>query len=397
MNTKFDLKTLSSIRNISIGRNEIRFGIIFTVVLTSIIASYWGSMTILVALIAAIAGVPVLILLIKYPNLGYFFILLGGWFVPFRGPGGFNASILMVILMLVLWLLDMFVVKRKFEFLQSRAIRPAFYFMVISVIAFGVGQIRWFSFANQAPLDAQIGGFAIYFFLVAMMIMTANILRDIRWLKAIVWTFVGLGTIYVLFRVANLSIIDKIYTHGVYANSMFWTWLVALPLSQAIFNDELKFKPRMALFAIVAATFYIAFFQQYEWKSGWVPPAVVVGVLLALRFKKLALVAIPFAVIIAGYLAIDLIATDTYSWGTRVDAWMVVLEISKTSPLIGLGFANYYWYAQLFSIRGYYIRFNSHSQFVDIIAQTGIAGWPSLRKAYYITSCLACFVKHFTH
>lgn len=374
MNTKFDLKTLSSIRNISIGRNEIRFGIIFTVVLTSIIASYWGSMTILVALIAAIAGIPVLILLIKYPNLGYFFILLGGWFVPFRGPGGFNASILMVILMLVLWLLDMFVVKRKFEFLQSRAIRPAFYFMVISVIAFGVGQIRWFSFANQAPLDAQIGGFAIYFFLVATMIMTANILRDIRWLKAIVWTFVGLGTIYVLFRAANLSIIDKIFTHGVYANSMFWTWLVALPLSQAIFNDELKSKPRMALFAIVAATFYIAFFQQYEWKSGWVPPAVVAGVLLALRFKKLALMAIPFAVIIAGYLAIDLIATDTYSWGTRVDAWMVVLEISKTSPLIGLGFANYYWYAQLFSIRGYYIRFNSHSQFVDIIAQTGIAG-----------------------
>lgn len=374
MNTIFDSKLFSSIRNISIGKNEIRFGIIAATVLVSLIASYWGSMTVLILLIAAVAGIPVLLLLLKYPNLGFIFILLGGWFVPVKGPGGFNASILMVILMLVLWLMDMFIVKRKFEFIHSRVIRPAVYFMVVSVVAFGVGQIKWFSFANQAPLDAQIGGFAIYFFLVAAMIMTANILHDVRWLRAFVWTFVGLGTIYVLFRVANLSFIDKVYSSGVYANSMFWTWLVAIPLSQAIFNHELKLNQRLVLFAIVGATFFVAFYQQYDWKSGWVPPAVVVGTLLALRFKRLALMAIPFAVIIAGYLAIDLIATDKYSWGTRVDAWIVVLDISKTSPLIGLGFANYYWYAQIFAIRGYHIRFNSHSQFVDIIAQTGLLG-----------------------
>jgi len=370
----FDLKIFSFSRKVSITKQGVQFGIIAVTVLASIIAPYWGSMTILIILLAALAGIPALLFLLKYPSLGYIFILLGGWFVPFKGPGGFNVSILTVILMLALWLLDMFIVKRKFEFVHSRVIRPAVYFMVISTIAFGVGQIRWFSFANQAPLDAQIGGFAIYFFLLATMIMTANILHDVRWLKAIVWTFVGLGTIYVLFRVANITVVDKIYAHGVYANSMFWTWLVALPLSQAIFNDNLKPRHRVVLFAIVAATFYVAFVQQNDWKSGWVPPAVVVGALLALRFRKLAFYAIPFAVIIASYLAIDLIATDKYSWGTRVDAWLVVLDISKTSPLVGLGFANYYWYTKLFSIRGYYVSFNSHSQFVDIIAQTGIAG-----------------------
>lgn len=374
MDINFDLKIFSFSRKVSITKQGVQFGIIAVTVLASIIAPYWGSMTILIILLAALAGIPALLFLLKYPSLGYIFILLGGWFVPFKGPGGFNVSILTVILMLALWLLDMFIVKRKFEFVHSRVIRPAVYFMVISTIAFGVGQIRWFSFANQAPLDAQIGGFAIYFFLLATMIMTANILHDVRWLKAIVWTFVGLGTIYVLFRVANITVVDKIYAHGVYANSMFWTWLVALPLSQAIFNDNLKPRHRVVLFAIVAATFYVAFVQQNDWKSGWVPPAVVVGALLALRFRKLAFYAIPFAVIIASYLAIDLIATDKYSWGTRVDAWLVVLDISKTSPLVGLGFANYYWYTKLFSIRGYYVSFNSHSQFVDIIAQTGIAG-----------------------
>jgi O-antigen ligase len=57
-----------------------------------------------------------------------------------------------------------------------------------------------------------------------------------------------------------------------------------------------------------------------------------------------------------------------------VDAWLVVLGISSASPIIGLGFANYYWYAKVFTIRGYHIKFNSHSQFVDIVAQTGILG-----------------------
>jgi O-antigen ligase len=96
--------------------------------------------------------------------------------------------------------------------------------------------------------------------------------------------------------------------------------------------------------------------------------------MLAIRFKKLVPFAIPFVLIVILYLAKDLISTDTYSWGTRLDAWIVVLDISRTSPLIGLGFANYYWYAQEFTIRGYHIRFNSHSQFVDLIAQTGIIG-----------------------
>jgi hypothetical protein len=120
--------------------------------------------------------------------------------------------------------------------------------------------------------------------------------------------------------------------------------------------------------------FYVAMVQQNDWKSGWVPPAVTVAALVGLRFKKLTIVAIPFALAIGIYLARDLISTDQYSWGTRVDAWIVVLNISRVSPLIGMGFANYYWYATEFSIRGYHIKFNSHSQFVDLVAQTGVLG-----------------------
>jgi O-antigen ligase len=74
------------------------------------------------------------------------------------------------------------------------------------------------------------------------------------------------------------------------------------------------------------------------------------------------------------YAAIDLIATDEYSWGTRLDAWRIVLEIGRLSPFFGTGFANYYWYTPLFSIRGFHVSFNSHSQLIDLIAQTGYLG-----------------------
>lgn len=352
----------------------VQYAVILAVVLVSIGAAYWGTRTIMIALVGAVVGLAGFLALLRYPSLGFILLMLGGMFIPFKGPGGFNASILTVALMIGLWFMDMFVVKRRFEFVSSRVIRPAFLMLVVCILAFAMGQIPWFVFANQAPMDAQIGGFAIYFFLVLAMIMTANVLKEIKWLKIIVWTFIGLGFIYVLGRTLRLDIIDRLYAHGVYANSMFWMWLVALPLSQAIYNNHLTFRSKAVLYGIVALTFYVAFVQQNDWKSGWVPAGLVAAVLVGWKFRKVLPFTIPFVLMVAAYLAQDLISTDEYSWGTRVDAWLVVLDIARVSPIIGLGFSNYYWYAKIFSIRGYSIKFNSHSQFVDVIAQTGILG-----------------------
>lgn len=375
MNVDFHLKIFSIIdRRIIISMRWIQYGIILAVVLISVAAAYWGSMTVLMALAGAVAGTAGFLALLRYPNLGFLLLFLGGMFVPVKGPGGFNASILTLILMTVLWLMDMFVVRRKFEFVKSRPIRPAGYMLIVCVVAFAMGQIPWFIFANQAPIDAQIGGFAIYFFLVLAMIMTANVIREVKWLKIIVWAFIGLGFIYVLGRTLHLDVVDRIYAHGVYANSMFWLWLVALPLSQAIYNNHLTLRARAVLYGVVALTFFVALVQQSDWKSGWVPAGVTAAVLAGWKFRKVVPFFIPFVAAVAIYLAQDLISTDQYSWGTRVDAWIVVLDIARVSPIIGLGFSNYYWYAKVFSIRGYSIKFNSHSQFVDIIAQTGILG-----------------------
>ena len=156
---------------------------------------------------------------------------------------------------------------------------------------------------------------------------------------------------------------------------MFWTWLVALAFGQAMFNKELKTYIKGLLIVVVLVTLYVAVVQAYDWKSGWLPALVAIAAIVGLRYKKLVVFAIPVALMGVVYVAGKLIATDEYSWGTRVDAWIIVLEIAKVNPLLGLGFSNYYWYTPLYPIRGWRVSFNSHSQYVDLIAQVGIIGF----------------------
>lgn len=374
MNIDINLKFFSFTRRISIRRQWIQYGVIAAVIGVAMAAAYWGSMLVMLALIALPIGIAGIYFFFRQPNLLYPVILVGGMFIPFAGPGGINVSVLGILLLIGIWVMDMFVVKREFKFLYTRTIRPLLYFMGISVVAFAIGQISWFPFANQAPIDAQIGGFVIYLILPLIMLITPNLIKDLYWLKIVFWVFIGFSMIYVIARTLELSIADRLFTNAYVANSMLWTWLSALLVSQIIYNHELGWRMRGMLIAFVALVFYVALVQQNDWKSGWVPPAVAALALIGLRFKKLTIVAIPFAIAIGIYLAQDLISTDQYSWGTRVDAWLVVLDISRVSPIIGLGFANYYFYAKVFTIRGYHIQFNSHSQFVDIIAQTGVLG-----------------------
>jgi O-antigen ligase len=237
-----------------------------------------------------------------------------------------------------------------------------------------MGQIPWFIFAEQAPLDAQAGGLAIFILSSGILILAAHRFREEKWLHIFTWVFIFLGAGYILGRAIRFPYIDIWYNPGFAAGSMFWTWLVAMALSQAVFNPTLKTSVRVLLYLLVVLTFYVALNQAYDWKSGWLPPLLSVSIILGWRFKRLFILIIPIALVTTSVLTTSLILTDQYSWGTRVDAWLIVLEISKLNPFLGLGFSNYYWYTPLYPIRGWSVNFNSHSQYIDLIAQTGIIG-----------------------
>jgi len=147
-----------------------------------------------------------------------------------------------------------------------------------------------------------------------------------------------------------------------------------LVFSQAFLNNHLRTRWRILLFGIVFITFYVAYVQAGSWKSGWMPPLVVVATIVVARYWKQAIFLLPLALVAGYFLVTNAIAAESYSWGTRVDAWLIVMEITRVNPIFGLGFANYYWYTLLFPIRGWRVSFNSHSQIVDIYAQTGVLG-----------------------
>ena len=225
---------------IFISRQWVQFGVIVAVGLVSAIAAYWGSMRILVVLLLLLGGGAVMLALLKRPNLGFILLFLGAMFVPIVGPSGVNAGVLMVALMLGLWLLDILIRKYNLQAVNSRVLLPVIIFLGISVLAFGMGQIPWFVFANQAPLTAQAGGFAIFVLSAGALLLAAHRLQDERWLRIIVWTFLALGTMYVVGRALRFPQIDRLYNLGFSAGSMFWTWFVALAISQAVYNNHLK-------------------------------------------------------------------------------------------------------------------------------------------------------------
>jgi hypothetical protein len=138
-------------------------------------------------------GSGVVLILRRWPALGPIMIFLSSMFLPFSGPGGFNAAVLGVFLVLGLWLLDMLVRQRKIQLVPSRTTLPLIVFIIISILSFGLGQLPWYPFARQAPLNAQLGGFAIFVPSAGAFLLVANGLQDLNWLKAFTWVFLFLG------------------------------------------------------------------------------------------------------------------------------------------------------------------------------------------------------------
>jgi O-antigen ligase len=247
--------------------------------------------------------------------------------------------------------------------------------MVVACLAFIVGQFSWFTFARNAPLDAQLGGLGIFILSAAAFLLVAHQVKDIRWLQAMVWTFLIFGTLFFAgrtlpaLRPMTMAIFQPAAIGGV-----FYAWFPALALGQALFNRDLRPAWRLILLGLVALCLYSGFFLYFRWKSGWLPPFVAVATIAYLRSWRAGLVLALLALVPVMQLLPDFLASDDYSVSTRLDAWIIMAEIIKVNPILGVGFGNYYWYTPLFRIRGWTVTFNSHNNYVDIVAQTGLVG-----------------------
>jgi O-antigen ligase len=190
------------------------------------------------------------------------------------------------------------------------------------------------------------------------------------------WIFLALGGLYAFARIVE-PLRPLLNLYGV-PGSLFWLWLMVLAFAQLAYNSHLSIPWRLALLGILGAGLYVALVIARDWLSGWVPALAAMAVTLVMASPRLAVLlalgAGAAAAVAAPFFIALVTSNNEYSLMTRLEAWSVLWQIFQISPLIGIGPANYYWYTLLFPILGYYVSFNSHNNYVDIILQTGLFG-----------------------
>jgi O-antigen ligase len=333
-------------------------------------------------IVVGILGAFFLVLLIKLPYISFIVLIGASLFVPFGiGTGSessFNISLLLVGLMAGLMFIDMFINRSHLHVKIPRSIVAIIVLIVSTIISFGFGQLPYFA-ANLAPIRAQIGAVALFVFSGLIFIEMCYQIQKLEWLKWITWSFLAFGALAIISRfVPQLSRFNIDSAQG----SQFWTWILAIAFSQVLINKKLPLFWRSAIGFLAFIIFYVGFVQTRDWISGWLPGLIAILVIFLLFAKKFR---IPFIVIASIGLLFNVQfvnqvfmgGDNPYSLMTRLQAWKILEEIIKVNPIFGVGPANYYWYTPLFQILGYSVKFNSHNNYVDIIAQTGLVGLAS--------------------
>jgi len=319
-------------------------------------------------------GAAVVLTFLRWPPLGLIIAAMAGAVIPFLGPSGLNITILLVAFLLGLWLLDMVVRQRPIRIAASRTVWPLLFFLVIALFSFGMGQLSWFTFAQHAPLGAQLGGLSIIVLSAGTFLLVANQVHDLVWLGRITWAFLAFAAIFVVFRsilpAQGFSTAELFQPLG----SVFYIWLVAMAFSQAVLNRDLHPGWRLALVGLVVATLYVLLSLKFDDKSGWIPALVCIAAIIGFRSWRIGLALILVVALAVIYLPSVVIASEGYSLSTRFEAWSIIFQIIKINPIWGTGFANYYQITPFFPISGYEVSFNSHNNYIDIIAQTGLVG-----------------------
>ena len=360
------------------------FVVIAVVMVLSVGLAFQSNGEVLTLVLVGLTGILLVQQLSKNIVVGLALVIPISFFVSFGFAAGNGASVglnlILIAILTVLWLLGGVSGKPGKILPESAAIAPLLLFCAVALVALAFGQLPWFAFADRAPFEAQVGGLATFLLSAATFLLAATQIRSLKALRWITWTFLVTGTLVVASAIFSeyLSPILELIP-GSAAGSMFWVWFAALAFSQAISNAELHRGLRLVLLIMVLGIFQLNLFGDSSWASGWVPPlAAMIAIIWAATPQLAAGLTIIGA---AGVLSASqaplsfLISTNNeYSLLTRLEAWRIVGEIVKVNPILGLGPANYYWYAPLFPILGFSVRFNSHNNYVDIVAQTGILG-----------------------
>jgi O-antigen ligase len=239
----------------------------------------------------------------------------------------------------------------------------------------------------------QVAALTVTFTSLGLLLLGANIGQDLRVSQLATWGLIAVGVVAIVAYYAS----TEAWLPFLNTNGLFTLWVVTLSYGQALCNHRLPRVIRLGLLGLVAAYLVKAAIFQTGWLSGWMPSVAAVAVVTLLRSRTLsALAALAVAVVGAGfahriYEAVVQSQLDEGS-DSRLVIWSQAWDLLSQHLLLGtgpVGYAAYYFTLY----RGSGASLSTHSNYLDIAAQTGLLGslaflW--LLFALAITAWQAC-------
>ena len=319
----------------------------------------------------------------KTPIAGLALLLVTGVLAPLefsRGAAVFNVCVLLAAFLCGAFFLHLSISRRRIALDGSRVVIATLVFVAVAITSFVVGQYPWFPTAH-APMTAQVGGLGVFLLSGGLFLVVGHQIATSRQLQRLTWVFVGSGALAVvtsLVSTFDFNLGPITISNASSIGSAFWTWLVAISLAQALFNRDLSTPMRVAVGGVAACAMARGLLVTFSWASGWLPPLVAVGVVLLFRFPRCTiascLLVVTPALLYGGPALNAWMAAESYSSTTRFEALRVMWQVVQHNPWLGFGPANYYHYTVLFPIMGWWVRFSSHNNYIDLIGQTGLIG-----------------------
>jgi O-antigen ligase len=364
----------------------VRIGIILAILACDVLLGMRASTRLLIPVVGLVAAGVGFVLFFRRMEWGLLLLLpasfFGRWNISTGTNVAFNFTIVLLIFLVGIWLLKMVLFERRVTLESSPLNAPALLLLIVMTLALVAGNVRWIPQASAtASFFAQLGGWLLYALSIATLLLPGNLMKDVRLIWFVVWEFLILGFIFIYTHLIPFTarFINSIFVHGSYLGSTFWIWTAAFATSYLVVGEKSQTRRAIFLALLLAAMFYDRWFLYREWISGWGPPLIAVGVILWLRNWRLALFTTLIGGVVVGVsfsLLSSAVMTETqqYSLYSRTATWPIMFELLKSSPILGLGPSNYYYYTPLFSLLGWHVSFNSHNNYWDIVAQYGFVG-----------------------
>lgn len=340
-------------------------------------------------LVMAIGGG--LILLAK-PQLSLLLLIVATLMVDYQISTGtevrINVTMLLIPLLLVLWLLDG-IRRHDLHWVVSRVNRPLGLFLLAGLLSFLLGNALWDPAVAKSSNFwlVQLAQWAIFVFSACAFWLTASLARNERWLQVQTWTLLIFGGVLVILALVPAAGIFLPWRLSlVLSRAPLPVLLFAVSAGQLIHNRNLTKAARVALLLLCVATTYYVFAVQQESLSTWGALVTVMGVLFFKRLPR----KFRLAFVLAGMLGVIVLYPVLYDFAGGDDEWSSsgvsrwglisrVLEVTKRNPITGLGPASYRAYAATEPLQHklaiwWIPQVNSHNNYVDLYAHTGIVG-----------------------